>query len=165
MAQDLRPLQTHKRYVEVWIAPKEPFVRYEKSDEEWCRYFGIGTIEKVLEPLYDVRDERGDLVGYCRHNPVECRGRRLVLPVAPMLEWSEKIKPFEPPSYQRIELNVWNHSLNGERFLCWMVHLRDAATLVQTSFITLLDRDRKDDFVHELRKKYFKSDRYSHFIQ
>lgn len=25
-----------------WIFPKEKFVTYEKSDEEWCRYFGIG---------------------------------------------------------------------------------------------------------------------------
>lgn len=25
-----------------WIFPKERFVSYEKSDEEWCNYFGIG---------------------------------------------------------------------------------------------------------------------------
>lgn len=25
-----------------WIFPNERFVTYEKSDEEWCRYFGIG---------------------------------------------------------------------------------------------------------------------------
>ena len=25
-----------------WIFPKEPFVRYEQKDREWCEYFGIG---------------------------------------------------------------------------------------------------------------------------
>lgn len=25
-----------------WIFPKEKFITYEKSDESWCRYFGIG---------------------------------------------------------------------------------------------------------------------------
>ena len=25
-----------------WIFPKRPFITYEPSDEEWCRYFKIG---------------------------------------------------------------------------------------------------------------------------
>jgi len=25
-----------------WIFPKDPFVTYEPSDEDWCRYFGYG---------------------------------------------------------------------------------------------------------------------------
>lgn len=26
----------------VWVFPQERFVQYEKSDEDWCRFFGIG---------------------------------------------------------------------------------------------------------------------------
>lgn len=161
MSSSYKPLQTHGRFIEVWTPPKEPFIQYEKSDEEWCRYFGIGTVEKVPEALYDVRDENGDLVGYCRANPVERRRYPIQLPVAKQFDWSTAISPTHPPSFRTIELSVWDYDINGQQFSCWMVHLRDAADLVMTNWIVLLDRDRKHDFAHELRTKYFKSDRYA----
>ena len=34
--------------VKVWKFPDDPLVTYEKSDEVWCRYFGIGR--EVEEP-------------------------------------------------------------------------------------------------------------------
>lgn len=35
---NLKPTYTETK----WVFPKERFVTYEESDEEWCRYFGIG---------------------------------------------------------------------------------------------------------------------------
>lgn len=32
----------------VWVFPKDPYFKYEKSDETWCRYFGIGHEEEQL---------------------------------------------------------------------------------------------------------------------
>jgi hypothetical protein len=32
----------------VWVFPDDPYFKYEKSDEPWCRYFGIGHEEERL---------------------------------------------------------------------------------------------------------------------
>lgn len=51
-----------------WIFPDEPFITYEPSDEDWCRYFGFGyqqnrkvdTGEIVLRrnlPIYAINDD------------------------------------------------------------------------------------------------------------
>ena len=40
-----------------WVFPKERFVKYTKSDESWCRYFGFGHEIPEQEPeLKIVRD-------------------------------------------------------------------------------------------------------------
>jgi hypothetical protein len=38
-----------------WQFPKERFVTYERSDIEWCRYFGIGE-EKLSKVLFVMPD-------------------------------------------------------------------------------------------------------------
>lgn len=38
-----------------WQFPKERFVTYERSDTEWCRYFGIGE-EKLSKVLFVMPD-------------------------------------------------------------------------------------------------------------
>lgn len=61
------PLQTHGITEERWIPPtKEPFIRYEKSDEEWCRYCRIGKVVDELVGLYDVHpiQARSPSTGY-----------------------------------------------------------------------------------------------------
>lgn len=50
--EDFRPWQTnHVKVtfapVKRWVFPDEPFVEYHQSDEAWCRYFGIGSEEKI----------------------------------------------------------------------------------------------------------------------
>jgi len=39
-----------------WIFPKERFVIYEESDEDWCRYFGIGRqgLGVIIGEIYRV---------------------------------------------------------------------------------------------------------------
>lgn len=41
----------YERRRKVWQFPTERFVRYESSDESWCRFFGIGKEVEVVESI------------------------------------------------------------------------------------------------------------------
>jgi hypothetical protein len=45
-----------------WIFPEEPFIIYEPSDEDWCRYCGIGRQGRgfIMGDIY-MYDRRLDL--------------------------------------------------------------------------------------------------------
>ena len=40
---------TYKR--KVWQFPKDRFIQYDQSDEEWCRYFKIGKEVEVTDTI------------------------------------------------------------------------------------------------------------------
>lgn len=42
---------TYTRRTRVWVFPKNRFVQYGPSDERWCRFFGIGREEEVVETV------------------------------------------------------------------------------------------------------------------
>lgn len=48
-----------------WKFPDEPFVSYDKSDEEWCRYFGIGH-EVDYTPVIEMKNALVDFADYDR---------------------------------------------------------------------------------------------------
>jgi hypothetical protein len=39
-------------YCKKWVFPKEQFWEYDKSNEDWCRYFGFGHEEDDLSSFY-----------------------------------------------------------------------------------------------------------------
>ena len=41
----------YERRQKVWQFPQERFVRYDASDESWCRCFGIGEEAEVVERI------------------------------------------------------------------------------------------------------------------
>lgn len=50
-----------------WEFPQERYWRYEKSDEPWCRYFGIGREVVTDEPaLYLIQDPTPPRLGRFR---------------------------------------------------------------------------------------------------
>lgn len=49
-----------------WVFPDEPFVQYEKSDESWCRYFGIGYIN-TENPLKELIHDNVTVPGVRKH--------------------------------------------------------------------------------------------------
>lgn len=150
-------MQSHGQYREVWVPPKTAFIRYEKSDEAWGRYAGVGTIEKQLRPYYDVRDERGSLVGYTDMNPCDHGTRPIELRVPTDLALDRMWYPFQQDpatriDYKTVSLRVWTYEVEGERFLCWSCNSVDAGALIQTTVIKLVDRDRRDEYIHKVLK-------------
>jgi len=153
---EVKPLQTHGRYVETWVPPVERFVRYERSDERWARPLGIGTVKSELEALYDVRDERRNLIGYTVHNPMCIRNR-------PFLTLTYA----ECPSYRRwrpeeilvraeereIYLEVVDYGMGNEIFRNWQASLQDSLLLIEMGWVSVMGRDNRHDWEYELRRR------------
>lgn len=159
-----KPLQTHKLKVERWIPPTdEPFIRYTSSDEDWCRYFGIGQIVEEPAKYYDIRDEHTRLVGYTDLNPVEFIDRRginltVLPPQESQLTW---LSNFDPPKFTEIWVGVRSFELfvstnDGEscdRYIAWHCHSKDAAALAQSSWVKLFGCDNIQEWSRELKNR------------
>ena len=54
----------YEQWVSRWEFPTSRFVRYDRTDEEWCMFFGIGTewiyIEKVVVPRAYIKNINPD---------------------------------------------------------------------------------------------------------
>lgn len=40
------------RYAKKWVFPDDPMWEYEKEDETWCRFFGLGREVQTVEPVF-----------------------------------------------------------------------------------------------------------------
>lgn len=138
---DIPPLQTHGIYDETWVPPKTRWITYEKRDEQWARYCGIGEIVRSLVPLYDVRDEEGKLLGYTRHRP-DYNGFELTLRKAhPRSRIWFGYREIKPPDTRCIEVFVQRYGLCGQNFLCWKAQLSDAPDLIECRWIEVIGED------------------------
>lgn len=170
------PLQSHglKKTKQIWKPPKSHsrFWSATKEDEFWMRPLVSpgdggkwGTLETVPDErypvdLYDVRDERGELIGYSEMNPVEYLEFARGMPLQLLVVGTEGLnyclsKPVEE-KYKSVEVHTLQWSAGGssrERFLCWSVPLHYALRLVETGWIKCIGPDRKNEFFHEVRMK------------
>ena len=164
------PLQSHGlcKTVDVWEPPRSGrFVSYDKSDESWMRPLGIGKVVKKLNPLlpvdlYDVRDERGDLVGYSELDPVDYfnRGVRDLM-IAAIDSFPRPIQFFRPESdsymdqmkIRQIHVKASRYSVACENYLCWQVQLYDAPALIMGKWIKAIGEDRVRELAYEVHQR------------
>lgn len=159
------PLQSHGlcKTVEVWEPPRSGrFVSYDKSDESWMRPLGIGKVVKrpnplLLVDLYDVRDEKGDLVGYSELNPIDYwnRGTRdLMIGVIDSFPPVYPVRRFDQTSSVReIRIRISRYSVACEAYLCWQVQLYDAPALIMGKWIKAIGEDRVRELAHKAHQR------------
>jgi hypothetical protein len=167
----MQPLQTHGQYTSRWVPPKpDRFTVYDAGDEAWARPLGLGSVEQCLVNLYDVRDERNDLVGYTGHNPEAYHSRKqfsMWIGSLQDLEQSEmhvaqmRHDAFKPDSICRIEIRLVQLEYNGEHFISWHVPLQYGAELMAGGFLCCIGPDHRDRYVRELRRRWEERD-YRH---
>ena len=156
MGIKIKPLQTSGIFEEKWQPPQgEPFIRYEASDEHWCRHFGIGEVVRLPARLYDVRDESGRLLGYSRHDPCGCRYGSLRIPVP--YEQREvyflSIDEAVQPSFDVAEVTTGKFLVWGESFICWQADEPNGRDLIRAGWIIQIGDDRMDEFVREVQMR------------
>lgn len=159
----MQPLQTHGQYTSRWVPPKpDRFTVYDAGDEAWARPLGLGSVESCLVSLYDVRDERNDLVGYTRHNPASHYERKLhALHVYcldcddyPTFRASEdRGVPCEYKPFRTIEIRLIQLAICGEYFIAWHVPLQYGAQLMDAGWLDCIGPDHKSRYVNELRRR------------
>lgn len=164
----MRPLQTHGKYTTRWVPPKaDRFTVYESSDEAWARPLGLGSAEQCLVNLYDVRDERNDLVGYTQHNPESYHKRKqfsLWIGCLQDLEHPEmrfgqvRYDSRRTDSFCRIEIRLVEFVYYGERFVSWHVPLQYGAQLMDAGFLACIGPDHRSRYVAELRQRFEERD-------
>lgn len=156
----MKPLQTHGLFEERWIPPKERFVVYEKSDEEWCRFFGIGEVVQEPVQLFDVRDGNTELVGYTNRNPaieIEKYGKwKIALPIIsrsricmfgegnPVDGWN---------GIREVFVYIRRFSYMRESFLAWQCCIHDAEALLRAGWIKCIGEDNIEQLAYEIRKR------------
>lgn len=124
----MNPLMTSYQTEEVWLPPKDPFVTYEAKDESWCRYFGIGKVEKRPAKLYDVRYRDMTLAGYLTCNPKAYDIRICVIPkldLRPMLGYLPAVK-YEEIAIRKERLVLLDRFGRSE-FTVWTIDSRETA--------------------------------------
>ena len=152
-----KPLQTHGRTVKTWQPPREDrFVSYDSRDEAWMRPLGLGRIVETPEVLFDVRDERAELVGYTVHDPCRYGVRGAVVFV------SDPIGPSGYPSSvgmrrdaeRKIEIIAplfrWP---DGDPRIGWRVTLADVPDLIRVKWITVLGEDQIERAIYDAERK------------
>jgi len=167
---DYLPLQSHGlcKTVDVWEPPRGGrFVSCDKSDESWMRPLGIGNVVKRPNPLlpvdlYDVRDEKGDLVGYSEWNPVDYynRGSRDLM-ISAIDTFPRPVQFFRPESdpYTRrdtireIRIRISRYSVACENYLCWQVQLYDAPALILGKWIKAIGECRVRELAYEAHQR------------
>ncbi len=164
----MQPLQTHGQYATRWVPPKaDRFTVYEPSDEAWARPLGLGSCEQCLVNLYDVRDERNDLVGYTRYNPESYHKRKQFSLWIGSLQDCEYKKisvaqvrhdAFRPDSICSIEIRLVKIVISGERFVSWYVPLQYGAELMDAGFLACIGPDHRSRYVAELRQRFEERD-------
>lgn len=164
----MRPLQTHGKYTTRWVPPKAgKFTVIEASDEAWAHPLGIGSVEQCLVNLYDVRDERNDLVGYTRHNPEAYHSRKqfsLWIGCLQDLEHSEmrlaqvRHDACRPGGICSIEFRLVEFAYYGQRVVAWHVPLQYGAQLMDAGFLACIGPDHRSRYVAELRQRFEERD-------
>ena len=166
------PLQTSGLLVETWVPPKTRFVTYEKRDEEWARFCGIGHVKTEPAPLYDVRDEQSELIGYTKWNPVDqvkTGNPYMRLHVFEDLldrfdyQWPSGKVRYKEIKVRDIEVRIGSigFSVSGDFCEVWRARLQDAESLVRCGFIECLGEDNMEKFCRELRRRaWAKMDRH-----
>lgn len=163
MNSQYKPLQTHGRTITTWQPPDgDRFTAYDRRDETWMRPLGLGRIVETPEALYDVRDERGELVGYTVHDPSRYGARGIVMAVSDpngpsgypasvgmMRDAERKIEIIAP-------LFRWP---DGEPRIGWRVMLADVPDLIRVKWITVLGEDRIKQSIYDAERKVWERSR------
>jgi len=107
------------------------------------RPLGLGRIVDMPEPLYDVRDERGELVGYTVHNPSQYGSRGVVVEVIDPISVRDLRSHYVVRQNRRsIEIIAplfrWPDS---EPRIGWRVMLTDVPDLIRVKWIQVLGED------------------------
>lgn len=126
---------------------------------------GLGRF--VLDSLYDVRDELGELIGYSRANPAASRQRMIELH---FIEGDHR--PYfvgdnhsiDRQSMRTIRIEVGEYSLDGRLYACWKVPLAQAVDLLMTPFIECTGADCLNDWISELRLRRYRNDSRYHWL-
>lgn len=146
------PLQSHDFHDLVWQPPApERFVSYDCRDESWMRPLGLGSVVKVKRALYDVRDERNELIGYTTHQPSHERPY-MGLPFSSVEEPSYWTGDDERPCVQTemINLRTGYSGVGDKRFVFWQANLSDAPKLIRGRFIQTLGEDNIRSFARRI---------------
>lgn len=135
------PLQTHGLCDEEWIPPRSlsRFISFGREDEHWLRPLGLGTVRRIPKPLYDVRDEFGELMGFSPHDPTRCHRSLRVACFDGDLSFAFRPTGRLKIAYLRIDTAVY--ARGGERFTSWKSRAEDAIGLLQCGFITTAGQD------------------------
>jgi hypothetical protein len=159
-----KPLQTHGRTVKTWQPPHgDRFVEYDSRDEAWMRPLGLGRVVDTPEAMFDVRDERGELVGYTAHDPSRYPSTGVMVYVC------DPIGPSGYPSSigmtrdaeRKIEIIAplfrWP---DGEPRIGWRVMLADVPDLIRVKWITVLGEDNIKRAIYDAERKAWESQRH-----
>ena len=159
----MNALQTHGLFEERWIPPKDDrFTRYEPRDESWARPLSRGTVQRQPMRLYDVRDDRLQLLGYVRNNPADCKSWYLNFAVAPQPSTSFHYQPDRPDQLTCVTLCVrevaWKtvHRSGGyiiERALCWVATIDGAIVLLEAGKL-VSGADNMREWTRHLREMH-----------
>lgn len=172
---DYKPLQTHGlcKTKRVWNPPKlGRFMAADKSDEHWMRPLMMagdggrwGTISVVPDErypvdLYDVRDERNELIGYSSLNPCDqwnSRWPELVLNViAPEDRYIRgAITPEESCGYKQITIRVTRWRASDEDYVAWQARFSDAFALIRGGWLKVLGTDNIREWEYIMRQKQY----------
>jgi hypothetical protein len=170
MAIEPKGLRTHGKTTRTWEPPTYlgGFIKYEKSDEPWAAYCGLGRYVEVPLNLFDVRDEHMNLVGYTREDPVDNyrRGSRplRVRIMEPLDGFMLSSLENTPPWDHRVDQTVRNvdvctdtmhfsTDLCIKNFACWFCDLSDASALAEGGWLVCIGDDNRRAFARELARK------------
>lgn len=110
-----KPRQSHCLVETTWTPPKnEPFVSYESvvippgGEIPWPAWCGLGELFEVLIPLFDVRDERDNLMGYVQLDPTTAATYEILVP--PSMNFGRFVarptSPGNPGEFIKPSLNI-----------------------------------------------------------
>jgi hypothetical protein len=153
-----KPLQTHGRTVKTWQPPHgDRFTEYDRRDEAWMRPLGLGRIAETPEALFDVRDERGELVGYTIHDPRDYDPREAMIcildPEGPM-GFLASDRRVQKPTIRTVTIRVcrWTWP-GGEYSIGWRAMLSDVPDLILVKWITVLGEDNIQRAIYDAERK------------
>lgn len=148
----MKPLMTSYQTEEVWIPPNDPFVTYERKDESWCRYFGIGHTEIRPARLYDVRYRNLKLAGYLRIYPSEdLRGISVPVKRDTLERHSWEVRSSIEQIVIARERLILLDRYGRQEFTCWTVgSTLDAETLIAAGYMITPSEDNLRRFEKDL---------------
>jgi len=148
------PLQNHEAKFPKWTPPTDDehwagkLIVYEESDEPWAAYCDLGHYNMIPAPLFDVRTDKGQLLGFATMDPsilddikipvaLQDNFARATIPIyggkgkyigdgvddsgqiVPRFSEAKEIIGYKKPDYQEVKAGVVYYG--SEKFSCWVV--------------------------------------------
>jgi hypothetical protein len=165
MTEFIPALQTHGLYEEIWIPEESRFWRLEKRDEKWARPLGFGSVKRHLKELYDVRDNKMDLLGYVKFNPEKHSHKTIAIQIAPQVNFvssffhDDKLETI-PVDFVHLRQRLSRFRVAGPEFrkpkellyFFWMATTADAIKLLEAGQL-VSGRDNLQQWEHALHLK------------